>query len=238
MQNGVVLYIIFLLCEHTIYRFSKHILVNSDEYGTFVHQLIYNSFQGYSNLSLFFFLQSFFLFFFTACSTNTSTQCCFLKSRIKVGSQSSLAIPKSLQHRIRALDLQASVAVAIPDGSKYSCSPRATDTNRPRHTKPHSLLTILGPTSVSPRGAKPHPPGPNAAFNVRLYFISGRYNNPSGLISTSAGVNGFNSSSAASLGNGFSLKPEKLVLQSNPTGASPASLLPILAEVAAEGRGS
>lgn len=103
MQNGVVLYIIFLLCEHTIYRFSKHILVNSDEYGTFVHQLIYNSFQGYSNLSLFFFLQSFFLerlsansyhwmapttylFFFTACSTNTSTQCCFLKSRIKVGS--------------------------------------------------------------------------------------------------------------------------------------------------------
>jgi hypothetical protein len=43
--------------------------------------------------------------------------------------QSSLAIPRSLQHRIRAFDLQASVAVGTPDGSKYSCSPRAIDTS-------------------------------------------------------------------------------------------------------------
>jgi len=43
--------------------------------------------------------------------------------------QSSLAIPKSLQHLINALLLHASVAVAIPEGSKYSCSPRATATS-------------------------------------------------------------------------------------------------------------
>lgn len=41
---------------------------------------------------------------------------------------SSLATPKSLQHLISALLLQASVAVAMPFTSKYSCSPRATAT--------------------------------------------------------------------------------------------------------------
>lgn len=41
----------------------------------------------------------------------------------------SLAIPRSLQHRIRALLLQPSVAVGMPLGSKYSCSPRATATS-------------------------------------------------------------------------------------------------------------
>jgi len=42
--------------------------------------------------------------------------------------QSSLAIPKSLQHLINALLFTDSVAVGIPDGSKYSCSPRAMAT--------------------------------------------------------------------------------------------------------------
>lgn len=41
----------------------------------------------------------------------------------------SLAIPRSLQHLMRALLLHASVAVGIPEGSKYSCSPRAMATN-------------------------------------------------------------------------------------------------------------
>jgi hypothetical protein len=106
-------------------------------------------------------------------------------------------MPRSLQHLIRAFDLHASVAVGMPEGSKYSCSPLATDTRlgeasersmnlldrgrtyRPRHTNPHSLETILGPTFVSPLGARPHPPGPNAALSVRRYLISGRYSNPS-----------------------------------------------------------
>lgn len=43
--------------------------------------------------------------------------------------QSSLAIPKSLQHRIRALLLHPSAAVGIPDGSKYSFSPLAMATS-------------------------------------------------------------------------------------------------------------
>jgi len=48
---------------------------------------------------------------------------------------SSLAIPKSLQHRIKALLLHASVAVAIPAASKYSCSPRAMATSLQRPQK-------------------------------------------------------------------------------------------------------
>jgi uncharacterized protein len=50
------------------------------------------------------------------------------KSR-KYTDQSSLAIPRSLQQRINALLLQASVAVGMPAGSKYSCSPRAIATS-------------------------------------------------------------------------------------------------------------
>jgi hypothetical protein len=46
--------------------------------------------------------------------------------------QSSLAIPRSLQHLMRALLLHASVAVAIPAGSKNSCSPRAIATSLQR----------------------------------------------------------------------------------------------------------
>jgi hypothetical protein len=49
--------------------------------------------------------------------------------RVQRAHQSSLAIPRSLQHLINALLLHASVAVGIPEGSKYSCSPLATATN-------------------------------------------------------------------------------------------------------------
>ena len=106
---------------------------------------------------------------------------------------SSLAIPRSLQQRIRALLLHASVAVGMPFGSKYSCSPRAIPTSLhmqrgqvtceqhrawrthlPRQTNAYSLLTLRAPTDVSLRGANPHPPGPNALFSTRRYLISGR----------------------------------------------------------------
>lgn len=59
------------------------------------------------------------------CAMNTMKT----RAEIKEAYQSSLAIPKSLQQRIRALLLHASVAVAIPEGSKYSCSPLAIATN-------------------------------------------------------------------------------------------------------------
>lgn len=49
---------------------------------------------------------------------------------------SSLATPRSLQQRISALLLQASVAVGIPAGSKYSCSPLAIATNLCMHQRP------------------------------------------------------------------------------------------------------
>lgn len=66
------------------------------------------------------------------CSTYTSTQYSLLNPRMNRGSHSSLAIPRSLQQRISALLLQASVAVGIPEGSKYSCSPRAIPTSLPK----------------------------------------------------------------------------------------------------------
>lgn len=68
-------------------------------------------------------------FFDVACSAKTSTQCFALNERMKAGSHSSEAIPRSFEHLIRAFDLQPSVAVGIPLGSKYSCSPLATDTS-------------------------------------------------------------------------------------------------------------
>jgi hypothetical protein len=126
------------------------------------------------------------------CSANTSTQYSFLNSRMNRGSHNSLATPRSLQQRISALLLQASVAVGIPEGSKYSCSPRAIPTSlakkkglslisqkygftyRPRQTRAYSRLTIFGPTFVSLRGAKPQPPGPKALFKILRYLISGR----------------------------------------------------------------
>jgi len=58
---------------------------------------------------------------------------------------------------------------------------------RPCTTSPYSLVISFPVTMLSPRGAKPHPPGPNALFRIRLYLISGRYTIPSGLTSTSSG---------------------------------------------------
>lgn len=86
------------------------------------------SLNGYSKAGISFLLQSFLFLPLFASSTHTSTQCFALKVRMKRGSQSSEAIPRSLQHRISALDLAPSVAVATPSGEKYSCSPRAVET--------------------------------------------------------------------------------------------------------------
>lgn len=47
-------------------------------------------------------------------------------------------------------------------------------TYRPPQTSPYSLVTTFPVTIVSPLGANPHPPGPNALFRIRLYLISGR----------------------------------------------------------------
>lgn len=67
-----------------------------------------------------------------AFSQKISTHMRCLKSRMKRGLHSSWAMPKSLQQRISALLLAPSLAVATPDGSKYSCSPRAVDTKLTR----------------------------------------------------------------------------------------------------------
>ena len=154
-----------------------------------------------------------------ACSTHTSFVILLVNSLMNRGSQSSEAIPRSLQHRIRALDLQPSVAVGMPSGSKYCCSPRAMETRleqfngqhgclrwgggymhtyRPCTTNPYSLVTNFPVTMLSPLGARPQPPGPNALFKIRLYLISGRYKMPSGLTSTSSCVTGASSASDCS----------------------------------------
>lgn len=70
-------------------------------------------------------IQCFLRFLLTTCSTIVSLPASRMNPRMKRGSQSSLAMPRSLQQRIRALDLQPSVAVGTPSGSKYCCSPRA-----------------------------------------------------------------------------------------------------------------
>lgn len=92
-------------------------------------------------------------------------------------------MPKSLQQRINALLLHPSEAVGNPETSKKSCSPRACDTNRPLQINAYSREIFLGEIVCSPRGAKPHPPGPNALFSIRLYLISGRYIKPSKMLS-------------------------------------------------------
>jgi hypothetical protein len=71
----------------------------------------------------------FFFFLVVTCSTHTSFVISVVNFRMNRGSHSSDAIPRSLQHRIRALDLQPSVAVGMPSGSKYCCSPRAMETS-------------------------------------------------------------------------------------------------------------
>ena len=159
----------------------------------------YNLTSLYGYLALSSFLSTIFLFFLVlTCSTHISFVILFVNSLMKRGSQSSEAIPKSLQHRIKALDLQPSVAVGIPSGSKYCCSPRAMETSRPWTMSPYSLVTSFPVTILSPLGAKPQPPGPNALFNIRLYLISGKYMIPSGFTSTSSCVMGASSVSDCS----------------------------------------
>jgi hypothetical protein len=82
---------------------------------------------------------------------------------------------------------------------------------------------------VSPLGANPQPPGPNALFSIRLYLISGRYMIPSGFISTSPGRIGCISSCEASLLKGANERPWKEEDQS--------TLLPVESTGAAEGGG-
>jgi hypothetical protein len=104
---------------------STFVICSPNPGGYHIYAL--TSLYGYFALSSF--LSTIFLFFFVlACSTHTSLVIDFVNSRMKRGSQSSEAIPRSLQQRIRALDLQPSVAVGMPSGSKYCCSPRAMET--------------------------------------------------------------------------------------------------------------
>ena len=86
------------------------------------------SLKGYFSSSSFL-IKCFLLFLVTTCSTIISLAISFMYFLMKRGSQSSEAMPRSLQQRIRALDLQPSVAVGIPSGSKYCCSPRAIETS-------------------------------------------------------------------------------------------------------------
>ena len=44
----------------------------------------------------------------------------------------------------------------------------------PWQTRAYSRLTIFGLTLVSPRGASPQAPGPNALLRTRRYLISGK----------------------------------------------------------------
>lgn len=59
-----------------------------------------------------------FFFFVGTCSTQICFAWSFMNFRLYRGSHSSLATPRSLQQRIRAFDLQPSVAVGIPSGEK------------------------------------------------------------------------------------------------------------------------
>ena len=82
-------------------------------------------------------------------------------------------------------------------------------TYRPSTTSAYSLVTDRWVTMVSPRGARPHAPGPNALFRMRRYLISGRYRMPSGFTSTSSTLSGWRRVSVASFGNGSAERPWK-----------------------------
>jgi hypothetical protein len=51
---------------------------------------------------------------------------------------------------------------------------RSFNTYLPCATKAYSRVTVLAVTMVSPRGARPQAPGPNALFKIRRYLISGK----------------------------------------------------------------
>ena len=78
---------------------------------------------------------------------------------------------------------------------------RSENPYRPKAISAYSLVTALAVTIVSPLGAKPQPPGPNALLSILLYLISGKYIIPSGLISMSSAGMGCSNASAASLLN-------------------------------------
>lgn len=90
----------------------------------------------------------------------------------------------------------------------------------PCASKAYSRVTAFSVTMVSPLGAKPQPPGPNALFSIRLYLISGRYMIPSGLISTSSVSSGARRISAASFEKGSTDRPWKDFVQSMCEGSS------------------
>jgi hypothetical protein len=51
---------------------------------------------------------------------------------------------------------------------------KQNQTDRPCASRAYSRVTAFAVTVLSPRGASPQPPGPNAWFSIRLYLISGR----------------------------------------------------------------
>ena len=77
----------------------------------------FTSLNGYLTASSFL-KNIFFRFFDVWCSTNTSFEYFAKNCLTNLGSHSSLAIPRSLQHRRKAVDLQPSTAVGIASGEK------------------------------------------------------------------------------------------------------------------------
>jgi len=75
------------------------------------------SFSGHL-ISSSFRIQCFLLLRVFTFSTSVSLASLFKNFRMNRGSQSSEAMPRSLQQRISALDLQPSVAVGMPSASK------------------------------------------------------------------------------------------------------------------------
>lgn len=83
-----------------------------------------------------------FFFLVVTCSTHCWTAWAFMNLRMKRGSHSSDAMPRSLQHRISAFDLHPSAAVDTPSSLKYCCSPRAWPTNLFSGGKSHVSIYI------------------------------------------------------------------------------------------------
>lgn len=115
-----------LLLLSTSGKYDLETMPYRPAFGTWI------SLNGYLITSSFL-IQCFRLFLVTWCSTIVSLALLARNLRMNLGSHSSEAIPRSLQQRIRAFDLHPSVAVGIPSGSKYCCSPRAMDINLRKH---------------------------------------------------------------------------------------------------------
>ena len=110
-------------CHHDNTPLTPHCLSSPSPAIVHMHQTpkLYDpnplAFQGYLNSSS---LRNHSCFFFlvVACSAHTCLAYSFMNLRMYLGSHSSLATPRSLQHRISALLLQPSVAVGMPSGEK------------------------------------------------------------------------------------------------------------------------